>query len=77
MAKVNNLPRFTLKIIFDDETTNIDNIKELINQFKKITVSRLYKLNLNNPKYNWLDKDIDDVINKVQNYLTSMETVTI
>ena len=64
-------------LIYDDETTNIDNIKELINQFKKITDSRLYKTNLNNPKYNWLDKDIDDVINKVQDYLTSMEAVTV
>ena len=64
-------------LIYNDETTNINNIKELINQFKRITDSKLYKTNLNNPKYNWLDKDIDDVTNKVQNYLTSMETVTV
>ena len=71
------LEKFFKILIYDDATTNIDNIKELINQFKRITDSKLYKTNLNNPKYNWLDKDIDDVISKVQNYLTSMETVTV
>lgn len=49
----------------------------MINQFEKITSSRLYKINLNNPKYNWLDKNIDDVIDKIKDYLVIMETVTI
>ena len=56
---------------------DIANITDLINQFKKITDSRLYKANLNNPKYNWLDKDIDDVIIKVQDYLTSIELISV
>lgn len=64
-------------LIYDDETSSINNIMDLINEFKKITDSRLYKANLNNPKYNWLDKNIDEVINKVQEYLTSMETINI
>ena len=54
-----------------------NNVKDLINQFEKITSLRLYKINLNNPKYNWLDKNIDDVIDKIKNYLITMEIVTI
>ena len=64
-------------LIYDDKSTNIDNIKDLINQFKKITSSKLYKINLNNPKYNWLDKNINEVIDKIEDYLVSMETITI
>ena len=64
-------------LIYDDKSININNIKELINQFRKITDSKLYKTNLNNPKYNWLNKNIDDVINKVQDYLTDMETIIV
>ena len=43
---------------------------------EKITDSRLYKINLNNPKYNWLDKNIDDVIDEIKDYLITMEIVT-
>ena len=64
-------------LIYDDKSINVNNIKDLIDQFKKITGSRLYKINLNNPKYNWLDKNIDDVIDKIKDYLVNMETVTI
>lgn len=61
----------------DDKKININNIKDLINQFEKITDSRLYKMNLNNPKYNWLDKNIDEVIDKIKVYLVNMEILTI
>ena len=64
-------------LIYDDESVNINNIKDLIEQFNRITNSRLYKNNLNNPKYNWLDINIDTVINKVQIYLASLETITV
>ena len=64
-------------LIYDDKSINIDNIKNLINQFGKITSSKLYKINLNNPKYNWLDKNIDEVIDKIEDYLVNMETITI
>ena len=64
-------------LIYDDKSINVNNVKDLINQFEKITSSRLYKINLNNPKYNWLDKNIDDVIGKIKNYLITMEIVTI
>ena len=64
-------------LIYDDKSINVNNVKDLINQFEKITSSRLYKINLNNPKYNWLDKNIDDVIDKIKNYLITMEIVTI
>ncbi|MGM9878998.1 MAG: hypothetical protein ACI31R_03140 [Bacilli bacterium] len=64
-------------MIYDDKSININNIKDLINQFEKIADSRLYKINLNNPKYNWLDKNIDEVIDKIKDYLVNMETVTI
>ena len=64
-------------LIYDDKSINVNNVKDLISQFEKITSSRLYKINLNNPKYNWLNKNIDDVINKVQDYLTDMETIIV
>ena len=63
-------------MIYDDKSINVNNVKELINQFEKITSSRLYKINLNNPKYNWLDKNIDDVIDEIEDYLITMEIVT-
>ncbi len=44
---------------------------------EKITDSRLYKINFNNPKYNWLDKNKDEVIDKIKDYLVNMETITI
>lgn len=64
-------------LIYDDELININNIKDLIEQFNRITDSRLYKNNLNNPKYNWLDINIDTVIDKVQIYLASLETIAV
>lgn len=64
-------------IIYNDESLNISSIEDLIKQFKKITDSRLYRNNLTNPKYNWLDKNIDEVINTIQNFLESLETITI
>ncbi|MDO4963469.1 MAG: nucleotidyl transferase AbiEii/AbiGii toxin family protein [bacterium] len=64
-------------IIYNDESLNINSLVDLIKQFKKITHSRLYKNNLNNPKYNWLDKNIDEVINKIHNYLESLETTKV
>ncbi len=64
-------------LIYDDKSINVNNVKDLISQFEKITSSRLYKINLNNPKYNWLDKNIDGVIDKIKDYLVNMETVTI
>ena len=64
-------------MIYDDKSINVNNVKDLISQFEKITSSRLYKINLNNPKYNWLDKNIDGVIDKIKDYLVNMETVTI
>ena len=64
-------------LIYDDELININNIKDLIEQFNRITNSRLYKNNLNNPKYNWLDTNIDTVIDKVQVYLASLETIAV
>lgn len=64
-------------LIYDDKSINVNNVKDLISQFEKNTSSRLYKINLNNPKYNWLDKNIDGVIDKIKDYLVNMETVTI
>ena len=64
-------------LIYDDDSIKINNITELTMQFIKITNSKLYKNNLNNPKYNWLDKNIDDVIKRIQNYLSSLETINI
>ena len=64
-------------LIYNDISINVNNVKDLIDQFEKITSSRLYRINLNNPKYNWLDKNIDEVIDKIKDYLVNMETVTI
>ena len=64
-------------LIYNDENMHINKINDLINQFNKIVESKLYKNNLNNPKYNWLDKNIDEVISKVYNYLTSMEKISV
>lgn len=64
-------------LIYDDELININNINDLISEFDKITHSRFYRNNLTNPKYNWLDIDIDTLIDKVISFLTSMEIITI
>ena len=39
--------------------------------------SQRYRSNLNNPKVNWLDISIDDAINKVLDYISSLEEITV
>ena len=64
-------------LIFKDENLNINNISELVSQFKKITNANIYKNNLENSKNNWLGKDINEAINTIQNYLNSMENIIV
>lgn len=56
-------------LIYNDKKLNINSINDLINQFKRITNSRLYKNNLSNPKYNWLELSIDEVVDSILEFL--------
>ena len=64
-------------LIYSDVSMNVNNIIDLSEQFKNITNSRFYKNNLNNPKYNWLDINIDEAIKKIQTFLNSITTISV
>ncbi len=58
--------------IYNDQNMKENNIHDIGERLSKIFNSRLFKNNLNNPKDNWLDINIDDAINNVLNYIDSL-----
>ena len=64
-------------LIFDDELMRENNILDIYNRLNSIFNSRVYRANINNPKYNWLDVSIDDIINSVLNYVKDLKLVAV
>ena len=56
-------------LIFKDENMKENNVNDIYLRLSSIFSSRVYRSNLNNPKYNWLDVGIDDAINSVLDYI--------
>jgi len=61
-------------LIYKDTHIDIDNIKELNVLFNSIMNSKLYRENINNSKHNWIDKEIDEVIEIIKDYINSRES---
>jgi len=64
-------------LIFDDELMRENNILDIYNRLNSIFNSRVYRANINNPKYNWLDVSIDDIINSILSYIKDLNLITV
>lgn len=62
-------------LIFNDTNTKENNITDIIHRLNEILGSERYFNMLNDPKVNWVDLPINEVINNVLNYFKSLETV--
>ncbi len=65
----------TIKIlIFDDNNMYENNLNDIYNRLKHTLNFKIYKDNLNNPKYNWLDISLDEAIKVVLDFILKLET---
>lgn len=65
----------TIKIlIFNDSDMYENNLNDIYNRLNYTLNSKLYKDNLNNPKYNWLDISLDEAIKVVLDFILKLET---
>ena len=65
----------TMKIlIFNDSDMYENNLNDIFNRLNHTLNSKLYKDNLNNPKYNWLDISLDDAIRVILDFILKLET---
>jgi len=54
-----------------------NNISDIINRLQVTFSSKVFKRNLNNLMYNWLDVPIDEAIDVVLNYVKELDRVSI
>ena len=52
-----------------------NNIQDIISRLKQILKSKRYLNMISNPKINWLDLPIEDVINNVLDFFSSLDTI--
>lgn len=62
-------------LIFKDETMRENTIRDIIDRMKGTLNSKIYRNNLNNPKVNWLDISIEETIDIVLAYISSIEKI--
>ena len=60
-------------LIFKDETVRENTIQDIINRMKGTLNSQRYRNNLNSPKVNWLEIPIEETIDIVLDYISSLE----
>lgn len=65
------------EIIYNNESMRENNISDIINRLQVTFSSKVFKRNLNNPMYNWLDVPIDEAIDVVLNYVKELDRVSI
>lgn len=63
--------------IYNDEKMRENNINDIYNRLLTIFNSKVYKNNLNDPKVNWLDINIDIAIKSVLSYINELTNVSI
>lgn len=63
--------------IYNNQNMRENNIHDIFDRLSRILTSRIYKNNLNNPKVNWLDINIDDAIRVILKYIQEMSDVVI
>lgn len=64
--------KYMSKIIFSDMNMRENNVKDVIERIDSIFNSSYYKEKLRNPAVNWIDVDVDEVINIILNYFKSI-----
>lgn len=62
-------------LIFQDSLMKEKNIESIVKRIRLIFQNRRYKLMLNQANNNWLNLPIDDVIDNILNYLSSLELI--
>ena len=60
-------------LIFRDETMRENTIQDIITRMKGTLNSQRYRNNLNSPKVNWLEIPIEETIDIVLDYISSLE----
>ena len=60
-------------LIFKDETMRENTIQNIIDRMKGTLNSQRYRNNLNSPKVNWLEIPIEETIDIVLDYISSLE----
>lgn len=63
-------------LIFKDETMRENTIQDIITRMKGTLNSQRYRNNLNSPKVNWLEIPIEETIDIVLDYISSLEKIT-
>ena len=58
--------------IYNDQNMREKNIRDIYDRLSKILNSRIYKNNLNNPKVNWLDINVNSAIHVVLKYIDEL-----
>ncbi len=62
-------------LIFNDPNMKENNISDIISRLNQILSSKRYLITLNNPKVNWLNIPIQEVINNVLQYFNNLNVV--
>ena len=64
-------------LIFDDPSMKENNITDIISRLNQILSSKRYLAMLNDPKVNWLNIPIEEVISNVLKYFDNLEVVSV
>ena len=59
-------------LIYEDNAMKENNIYDIYSRLESIFNSRVYRSNLNNPKNNWLDIEVNTAIDSVLNYINEL-----
>ena len=64
-------------LIFNDSNMKENNISDIISRLNQILSSKRYLAMLNDPKVNWLNIPIEEVINNVMQYFNNLNVVSV
>lgn len=64
-------------LILRDESMRENTIQDIIERMQSTLNSQRYRNNLSNPKVNWIQISIDDTIDTVLNYISSLEKIVV
>ena len=64
-------------LIFNDSNMKENNISDIISRLNQILSSKRYLAMLNDPKVNWLNISIEEVINNVMQYFNNLNVVSV
>ena len=64
-------------LIFNDSNMKENNISDIISRLNQILSSKRYLIMLNDPKVNWLNIPIEEVISNIIQYLNNLNVVSV